>query len=117
MITPDGTRYNFGKDPNSTDEGQYDINYNVQTGNSRTVWHLVKMETSDKKSWIKFAYANESYEYTMKTSKTSFIKISTLPGQYSVNSGMQQGGNIYSELDNSGRKDYLNYMTYPLTFR
>jgi RHS repeat-associated protein len=118
MVTPDGTRYIFGKDPNNTtDVGQYDVNYNVQTGNTRTNWHLVKIETQDKLNWIKIAYADESYEYPMKTSKTHFTKISTVQGAFSANTGMQSGGHAFIEMDNTLRKDYVNYMSYPVSKR
>ena len=66
LITPDGTRYSFGKDPLEPTRKALEYTYaggeafNKATASS---WYLVRVESHDKKHSIKLLYDSETYGY------------------------------------------------------
>lgn len=66
IITPDGTRYHFGKDP--VDTNRRALEYSTSTGensNKATAssWCLVRIESADQNYFIKLIYEEEKYSY------------------------------------------------------
>ncbi len=78
IITPDGTRYIFGKD-NATGTIAYET---LQAGSAltyRTSWMLLRIESFDQKFSLTYSYTNENYNY--KTPASCEYVFSNIPGQ------------------------------------
>jgi hypothetical protein len=72
IIIPDGTKYTFGGlDATEVTHSAPGQVFTVTDDElSSTTWHLIKMESANGNSWIKFDYVKEKYSYGTKASMT-----------------------------------------------
>ena len=66
IITPDGTKYYFGRDPVETNRKAIEFSYSTGEAFNKTTassWYLVRIESHDQRSFIRLLYEEETYSY------------------------------------------------------
>jgi hypothetical protein len=114
IVTPDGTRYLYGKDLNDPalpTPTAYEIGYHGNTiQEMKQVWHLVKMEDYTRQFWIKWSYASEAYKYPSVASASVSARYESVGGEVSSGTTLNSNGTTDLPIDNSGRYAGANYV-------
>lgn len=82
LVTPDGSKYFFGTDPDAIEHGHSGTgNYVIGDNNrSTTSWYLRRIESMNGENWIEFNYVRESYSFSNRQGHTVMVDCNTPPG-------------------------------------
>ncbi|AEE51476.1 RHS repeat domain-containing protein [Haliscomenobacter hydrossis] len=120
ITTPQGLVYYFGGSPDSDpayDETTYESNI-FPKPKVRSSWHLVKIESPDKKHAIKFEYAEEKYVYKSLSSVARYKLIGQAPDGSCASEGTILSGDLgniyYTTTTIDGKRLFKIYGTSQL---